>query len=206
MDTRLDTYEVEGVTVELHADWDARNPYTEWDNLSELAPGPRLARDYDFGGETFARMEDASTLAVAARYLRLAEDCPVAIPFAFDSHGPMSNAYLVSEDGNYAAGFVVVGRAAIEREYGEVTPETIAQAEKVARDEFSTFAKYVGGEVYGYVVAPGLPEEDSLWGMYGCKYAKEEAASAARYAAPLIAKRERMEAFMRFDPSTLTPA
>lgn len=196
-----DSYEVEGVRVELHYDEQAENPYQASENLSEILVGPRLARDYNLG-ETFARMEDASTLAVATRYLTLMDECAVAIPFVHEEHGPQSRVFLVSPDYDRAAGFVVVGRAAVEREYGSVTPETIAQAEKCARNEFTEFASYVGGEVYGFVVAPGLPEEDSCWGFYG-EYVREAAKEAAEYAAQEKAKRERAEAFFSFHPSTL---
>lgn len=94
-------------------------------------------------------------------------------------------------------GFVVVRENEIKEAMGDDwekhrTPEWVSEA---VNGEVEEYARYLEGDVYGYVVADDTPFSDSCWGFIGFKYAKEQANEAAEGAAEQIADeaRERAE-------------
>jgi hypothetical protein len=93
-------------------------------------------------------------------------------------------------------GFVVVRDAHIAEAMGlgwekHRTPEWIAKAVDAEVEEY---ARYLEGDVYGYVVAEDTPFHDSCWGFIGFKYAQEQANEAAKDAAGQIAGEVREQA------------
>jgi hypothetical protein len=70
-------------------------------------------------------------------------------------------------------------------------PVTLEKATEVIDSEVKTYASYLEGSVYGYVVADGELGEDACWGFLGDpdeSGCKEEANHAAKHAADLQAQ------------------
>lgn len=64
-------------------------------------------------------------------------------------------------------GWIYADEEAIKKEYGEVTPETIKQAETVLQDEVKSYDYYLTGQCYGFQLFEGEEEIDSCWGFLG---------------------------------------
>jgi len=174
----FESFEHWGVKVELFQDDDAGDPYEDMDQASELLCFEPMHRDG--WGKQFPVDEDRPLRALH-RWLLLFGGYAVAIPFTFQDYGSGGcRASLVGLDSDRAAGFLVVSQETVAREW-EDHPEhgtDVEQAEKCARGEFATWAAWLEGDVAGFVVDRGGPDEDSCWGFYGPdaeKYAGEEA-------------------------------
>lgn len=186
-------FEHAGIACLIVYDETPGNPYREFDEVGSLLVSPSLAREYDLG-ETFVRMEEFSSLRAAQRYLTLCEGYAVAIPFRWVNYGSgQERAYLTDTDDDRAAGFVV---GTLERGRELISDDaTVDDVERVIRAEFEgEFRAYVEGSVYGYVVAPDEPDEDSCWGYYENpdkepEYVREEARAAAEWIADKRRKR-----------------
>src|SRR5690349_20588473 len=83
----VEKFEHAGIDCAIYWDPDAGNPYREWDMASRVIVSPRVARSFDIGEEWPRTLEDASSVAVAARYLRICEGYAVAVPFVFQDYG-----------------------------------------------------------------------------------------------------------------------
>jgi hypothetical protein len=70
-------------------------------------------------------------------------------------------------------------------------PEWIADA---VRTEVEEYAKYLEGQVYGYVVGSGTPFEDSCWGFLGWDHVQREANEIAEGVAEQIANEAKEKA------------
>lgn len=176
----FETYRHAGFTVELYSDYDAGNPYREWDQASEILSD---VRDYDLGGdvphpESWYRETPSS--AVMSRYLTLFGGYALAIPWTFQDYGSGGvRVWLTTPDEDRASGYLVMTyEAAAEF-------DSLEQAEACARAEFDNFRTWIEGEVIGYVVkADNGDVIDSCWGFYGeLDYVKTEANQAAEYEA-----------------------
>lgn len=170
MDT-VEQYEHEGIPVRIVYDYDAESPFKNFTQAAELVGFLPFARDFDVA---MSLDEDRFvSVAHAARWLTLCEGYLVAIPFRFQDYGSSGyRTYLTDTDDESAAGFVCV------------SPEGIAltgapDPERAAREDFETFRQWIEGEVYGYIVAEGTENEESLWciydGTHDLSYVKEEA-------------------------------
>jgi len=104
------------------------------------------------------------------------------VPFQIDDHGSNgSRAYLTDIDNDRCTGFIVIRQKEFEKELA-LYPEWDAMQDIEA--EFSEFASWIKGEVYGYVVADGDEDVDSCWGFYGdIAYVTARAKEAAEYIA-----------------------
>lgn len=60
--------------------------------------------------------------------------------------------------------------------------------------EVEEYAKYLEGQVYGYIVGEDTPFEDSCWGFLGFDYVEQEANSIAEHVAKEIANENREQA------------
>lgn len=204
----VETFEHDGIECRIyHDDHSNNNPYVEYDNASSLFVSPALARQYDFGADVLHEMADRDG-PVVARWLTLFEGYPVVVPFYFHDYGS-SGARITATDADQCSGFVVIDNETVKREWGD-GPDALADAERCARAELETFAAYVAGDVYGFVVAPDSPEEDSCWGFYGAYTNDDEtsfggavaaAKEAASYAARQRALREWWTRVYLLDPN-----
>ncbi len=187
-----ETFEHDGMTVEIHGMDDAENPYKSFDQASEILSD---VKDYDLGEpvphpEAWYR-EDPSS-AVMQRYLTMFGGYALAIPFDFRDYGSGgARVHLTEPDDDPASGFLVLSREAFDKEFSAFgmalrsdDPEEHT-AERTCRGEFAAFRAYVEGEVFGYVVKDPAGEViDSCWGYYGeLDYVREEAKRVAEYEA-----------------------
>ena len=165
----VDTFEHAGIRCDIYQDDTAGNPYDEYDCASRLLVLPEHARNY-IGGEPAPRGDAYASTAHGARYLRIMEGYAVVVPFRYDDYGSGGvRVYATTDDDERASGYVVVDHETVAREWDDNAEHgtAIERAEKCARAELEQFAQWVAGDVYGYVVADGTPEETSVWGFYG---------------------------------------
>ena len=184
----FETYEVGGMTVELHYDPDPWSP-AEWDQMAEMVAGPRLARHYTLTKLTTDGTEDEAIerggARLLTRYLRLVEGAEV-VPFRFDDYGANGARLYTLDDDDHPSGFFRVTREKLIEEYGDDSEESRAKARRVIESEAKSWDSYLQGEVYAFVVKNQDGEHvESLWGIYddtpGLEYLRSEATSAAEW-------------------------
>ncbi len=75
------------------------------------------------------------------------------------------------------SGWVYVKTEDVLKEYGrkQMSPKLKQAVEQYLINEVETFNQYLNGDVYGVQLFDGDELIDSLWGIYGDKYAEEEA-------------------------------
>jgi hypothetical protein len=185
-----ETYEHAGIPVRIVYDQHAENPYYSFDQASDLL----YSGEWDFKTEPVPSpgyrawyREDPSS-AVMCRWLTMFAGYALAIPFHLADYGSGGlRAWLTTPDDEPASGYLVLTREAYDKEFGQygmpLSGDAEHTAEKTCRAEFSTFASYVEGDVYGFIVAEDTSDEDSCWGFYGFDYCKEAANEAAEYVA-----------------------
>lgn len=184
----VDTYEHAGVPVRIVYDEDAdRMTDTDYQASEILYSG-----EYDFKTKSVPKLgawyRDDPSSAVMCRWLTLFGGYALAIPFNLADYGSGGlRASLTTPDDDPANGYLVLSREAYEKEFGQygmpLSGDAEHTAEKTCRAEFATFAAYVEGDVYGFIVAEDTEDEDSCWGFYGFDYCKEAADEAAEYVA-----------------------
>jgi hypothetical protein len=222
-----ETYEHAGVKVEIHYDDDGQgcNP-REWENVTTFvcwhpdyvlgdyqfrSPNERGAVETPFrdsgNGRGFPSME------VLHRYITLVCGGLRVTPlYLYDHSGISMSAGTPSPfwmDGQgwdtTMVGFAYCTDEDITRGCGDgAAYRTDEWMDEAIRTDVAEYDKYLRGEVYGYVVAPGTEDEDSCWGFLGDEYVKQEANEAAEYVAETVAERERTRRLYLMAPETLT--
>lgn len=121
----------------------------------------------------FDDMLDALTVSDLAKLLEQLEDV-VLLPLYLYDHTiqSMSTTSFLgraqhAEWDSGQVGYIYASRDAIEKEYGAVTKDSIAQAEEVLTGEVSSFDCYLRGECYGFRLYEMGEEIDSCWGFLG---------------------------------------
>lgn len=189
----FETEEHAGFICELHYDFDAGNPYTEWDQASKLLSD---VKDYDLGAdvphpESWYRETPSSK--VMQRYLTMFDGYAIAIRWTFQDYGSSgARTWLDTPDDDPAHGWLVMTTETVEKEWNG----DLAAAEKCARAEFDSFRAWIEQEVCGYVVRDPETDDiiDSCWGFYGeTEYVMEEARKVAEY--------ERKERLLNQEPT-----
>ena len=73
-------------------------------------------------------------------------------------------------------GYIYVSKKDVLREFGgeRLSKTKLKRALEVLKGEVRTYAQYLEGDVWGYTIEKNGVEIDSLYGMYGLDYAKEE--------------------------------
>lgn len=174
----IETFEVDGITVEIWLDEDAENPRTIWEQLgtlTQLSSGyaqpdthheqrvidawerPTGRRSYGYskghlyGGDT----------ELVERYARIY--LSAAVVGWYDDPRSSSRVF----------GFITKD---------EVEKEGLSEPQATLDAMLAEYGAWCEGEVYGYIVDPGASTEDSCWGFYGPgnEYVKEEATAAAK--------------------------
>lgn len=175
-----ETYEHVGIPVRIVYDEIAENPYRSFDQASDIL----YSGEYDFKTEPVPKLgawyrEDPSS-AVMCRWLTLFGGYAIAVPFHLADYGSGElRAWLTKPDDDEASGYVVMTRETVDKEWNGNTDKARACLEA----EFQTFASYVEGDVFGFIVAEDTSDEDSCWGFYGLDYCKEAANESAEYIA-----------------------
>ena len=185
----FETFEHEGMTVEIHSDYDAENPYKSFDQASEILSD---VKDYDLGEpipHPEAWYREDPTSRVMQRYLTMFGGYVLAIPFDFRDYGSGgARVRLTEPDDDPASGFLVLSREAFDKEFGAFGMQLRSDdpeehtAERTCRGEFAAFRAYIEGEVFGYVVKdPAGNVLDSCWGYYGeLDYVRTEGKEVAK--------------------------
>ena len=156
--TPLETYEHEGVTVQIHYDQDATSP-REWDNLSVMVSTDSRYGTLDREATRDETEADSRRDGLLERYLRLTEDVVAFSDTRF-------------------------GFAYVTRERCEQLGAPIESAQDQLQGEIDEYNAWGDGEAYGYIVDKDGPDEESCWGYIGdIDYCKSEANAVAEYVA-----------------------
>lgn len=169
-------------TVRIVYDDDSPNPRTEWDNFGTMAA---FHRRYNLGDKDHGiRSEDFSGWAEMREYIEKELDAPVILPLYLYDHSGLriSTGDFGDPWDSGQVGFIFATRAQLEKEYGKkkLTKKILDRARKVLEGEVETYDDFLSGQVYGFVVEDEEGDElESLYGIYGLEYAREEARAAA---------------------------
>jgi len=200
----FETYQHEGVTVELHYDDDSSfaNP-REYDNVTTMVcwhpdyilgdyqvknPEGRGAVGQIF--ETDRGRTDFSSMNVLHRYLSLVVGAKRITPLYLYDHSGFSmsagspNVFDTGGWDTTMVGFAYITEEKLTECCGDGDEcRTDEWIDKAIRDDVSTYDLYLTGQVYGYVVDPDGPDEESCWGYLGDESVREEANMVAAHVA-----------------------
>ena len=169
----IETFEVNGKTVEIHLDDNPESP-REWDNLGEIL---YTSHRYVLGDRRVDSEEITKTLA---------RKDVVSLPvYAYIHSGTCLNTtgYSCPWDSGQS-GIIFVTKEQIRKEYSckIVTKKIREKVLSVLRSEVETYSQFCEGQVYGYQIKEKDGEEtDSCWGFFGLEYCKAEATQVANY-------------------------
>jgi len=160
-----------GKTIEIYADENPTSP-RENDNLGTILylKGSR----YILGDKAMTR-EEIDAIVVF-------KDVVVLPVYAYIHSGIAMNTTGFScpwDSGQ--SGVIYAERSKILENFRakRLTPALRAKVEKILQGEVEEYSKYLGGEVYGFIVKDANGEEvDSCWGFIGLEYAIEAAKEA----------------------------
>lgn len=193
-----ETFEVEGLTVSIIRDDDARNPRKDYDNCGTMVC---WADRYELGDEQpdypqsefFLRLMQEREWDVHGK--SPPDDLAAEhVQRYIDKHFYVLKLYLADHSGISMS----AGRASVDvRDRGDVgwiyLSEDKARAECIAdplallRSEVAEYDQYITGDVWGYEVADDKGNVlDSCWGYYGFDHCVEEAKSAAESCAETL--------------------
>lgn len=164
----------------IDQDEDPMSP-REWDNLGEIAYS---SNRYCLGTENASR----ERLDEISRGIRDGDLIGMPV-WAYVHSGSTiraaySNPFSCPWDSGQS-GFVYTTKAKAIAEFGKktLTKPVREKSLKCLKAEVETFAQYLEGDIWGYVIEELVDGEwsgrDSCWGMYGYAYCLEEAKSVA---------------------------
>lgn len=192
-------FEHKGITVKIFFDPDPPNPRTDYDNAGTMVcwhPRSKLGDKHSFRNvdefktslvsdadptfeECVAEEEDENKI----RELRdeLIDKHYLMLPLFVYEHGGMT-----MRTGSFGdrwdsgqVGWVYLSNGDIVKEWGAGF-DALDKAKNCLESEVATYADYLEGQVYGYVLEAEDGEQlESCWGCYGRDYVEEEARSAA---------------------------
>ena len=157
------------------------NPRRDWDPFGTMIC---FHRRYDLGDKTKLKFEQFKGWANLKAYLEIGfeeEQAKVILPlFLLDHSGLALRTGAFHEDpqgwDSGQVGFIYATKAQIEKEYGSITPETLAKAKGRLESEVKTYDMYLQGDVYCALVTDMDGEVvDSLGDIYGHEEAEKEA-------------------------------
>lgn len=162
-------YERNGLTVTIHYDESPESP-REWDNVGKMICSHRryTLGDEQFNSDDYEGWDDLKAHLIA-------EGAAIILPLGLYDHSGISM-YVGDQHDTWdggQVGFIYCTQKQIDEDWDGDKEK----AEECLRGEVKTYNEYLTGEVYGFTVEnPKTGEEvDSLWGIYGVEYAKEEA-------------------------------
>lgn len=165
-----ETFKVENVTVQLFPDHDPKSP-REWDNVGVMACWHRRY--------TLGDVQPKEEPAAWMEEWRRQNPRGIALPLYLYDHGGITmsvGAFACPWDSGQV-GWIVCTAERGRQEWGR---RWRAKAEACLRGEVSTYAQYLEGDVWGFVVTGPGGAEDSCWGFFGLDECREEATSVAR--------------------------
>ena len=150
------------LSLKVYRDVSPESP-REWDNLGTMLI---WNREYNLGDKNpYASKEDFKEATSPESGYFDGKDIAVEIPVAFHDYGGWGAKISETGDDN-ATGYIYATKQQIEKEYGQVDPQTVSKARKVLEEEIKTYNQYLMGEIYGFVIKDRGEVKDSLWGMY----------------------------------------
>jgi len=174
----MEKYERNGLTVSIEYDTGPESP-REWDNLGVMVCSHKR---YNLGDEQVDPDDYDNNWEDLEKYLRDERNAVVVLPLGLYDHSGITMYVGDSHDrfDGGQVGFIYCDQKAVDQ-YGGTPEENLENTEKALRGEVKDYDQFLRGDVYGYIVTnPRTGEEvDSLWGIYGIEYAKDEANSAA---------------------------
>ncbi|MBC58982.1 MAG: hypothetical protein CL814_18905 [Confluentimicrobium sp.] len=167
----------QGHAIKIYHDPDSESP-RDWCNLGTLICWHRryrLGDSHQFESpEVFLRdladVSDKSELSMDQLRDRAERKAVILPVFLFDHSGLAMNTigfHCPWDSGQ--VGYVYVTLEVVRTEFGvkRVTKALRAKAEDILRGEIVTYAAYLGGRVYGYVIEQDGEEIDACWGFVG---------------------------------------
>ena len=163
MDTKIETIDYKGYTIEIHVDEDPVHPREDWDNLGTMVSKHKR---YDFNDKNAEYDVDSIPF-----------DDVIALPlYLYDHSGLTMNTTGFEcqwDSGQVGWIYVTKSKALSEYSWDELTPERIKKIQECLRSEVQTFDHFLTGAVYGYIVKDKDGEEvHSCWGYFGYDHEK----------------------------------
>lgn len=172
-----ESYEHAGVSVAIYYDDSPESP-REWSNLGTMVCWHRRI---NLGDEQASREFDTIEDLIASY------DAKLVLPlYLYEHSGITMNVGGFGDPWDSGqVGFIYASAETIREEYDcqRISAAVLAKAETVLRGEVEVYDQFLRGDVFGYIVDDGGPDEDSCWGFFGEEYCKEEANSIAEYVA-----------------------
>lgn len=163
--------EMNGLTINIIQDDDPESP-REWDNFGTMVCWHKR---YDLGDKHNYKTPQDFYEAVGVDVV----DLPL---YLYDHSGiTMATSPFPCPWDSGQVGHIYVTYEKIQKEFGEVTHETMEKARELLKAEVEAYDQYLTGEVYGFEIFGSDGELlDSCWGYYEYEYAVESAQGAAR--------------------------
>lgn len=184
----IETEELGSVRIETYYDEDPMNP-RDWDNLATFDIYHRKYKLADEAGDLHFRNFDTF------EEWKEEIDAVVIIPlYLYDHSGITIQAGAANDWDSTDVGYAYITNETATQAFGPATQQTSLWnkyksieewAEAVIRSEIDTYASYLEGQVFGYVVIDNDTEEvlDSCWGFFDHDDMLEEARIVAKSAA-----------------------
>lgn len=192
MNTEFETIEHDGLTIEIHQDMDPMSP-NEWGDDSLFL----IADHRDFYVPPSSK--DRNFLV----HEEIEKRRKTHHVFGLEAYIHSGVVLALSGEGNFPDRKWDVSQLGVVFASKEEWPKK-AEARKCAEGLIDEWNKYLGGDVYGYVIKSAKGEylpgqlQDSCWGFYGHEHAVSEAKSAAESIAKTIraAKEKKLKAYI----------
>lgn len=209
----IETYEHNGVTVQIFYDESGENPREMFDHVGTIVS---FTREFD-GDEYISSIEDMTKMCPACDERgTIEDDCGecggwgtvtqslaeyiaaeypadeyLTVPLRFSDYGSQGGQLYESDQPN---ALIYAPMAKVREEWGDER-----DAHDYLLNETAEMNSWMQGEVYGYIVDPDGDFDESCWGFIGdMEYVKAEANEAADYVAERMAaekvEREEMAA------------
>lgn len=197
-DTLIESYEHAGLTVEIHADWDAESP-RDWDNVGTLyLPAMDSTAELPARAHNYSAAE-SRPLEFAGRYIELTGGVALPVQFSdYGSSGARISAGTADElrgCDDWANGLIWATPEKIAAEwvaYGVLADEARSRARAALVQEIETYNLWLEGGFTGYVIlTPAGETLDSCWGIDDPEYCRDLANQVAELEAEHCAELRR---------------
>jgi hypothetical protein len=170
----------------IESDEDPMNPRKEFDNLGVMCC---LHRRYDLGDEHDIKADDFICWQGIEDHLRKELGAVVVLPLYLLDHSGItmstdSSGFRACDPAGWdcgQVGFIYATREAVLANFMKkrLTKSLLEQAAAVLVSEVEVYDQYLRGDVWGFILEDDQGNVvDSLWGMFGYDYAKQEAEEA----------------------------
>jgi hypothetical protein len=197
MGTTIETLSHNDLTIKIVSDESPESP-RDWDNLGTILGAHRRYRISDDVPHAKIAHEATSMDELVRMTASHHGERILWLPVRMYEHGSVGlKACVPGETLGYPwncqwdsgwVGIVYVPYSKLRTEYNckRVTGKVLTKAREVLSGEVTTYAEYINGEVYGYVIEDSEGNHlDSCYGFYGWDYVKSQAMETAENLSPL---------------------